>query len=85
MCEIIYDGLHSAVDIQLLIDDDDECSINQKSRVFLVDIIIPPNENLVKAETEKKHKYLDLSHEFVELLGVESAEIISYRNICQRF
>ncbi|CAH2068452.1 unnamed protein product, partial [Iphiclides podalirius] len=34
-----------------------------QSRVFLVDITIPYDENLVKAETDKKTKYLDLAHE----------------------
>ncbi|CAH2084520.1 unnamed protein product [Euphydryas editha] len=47
-----------------------------QSRVFLVDITIPHDENLVKAETEKKRKYLDLAHEIVDMWGVESTEII---------
>ncbi|CAH2094527.1 unnamed protein product [Euphydryas editha] len=47
-----------------------------QSRVFLVDITIPHDENLVKAETEKKRKYLDLAHEIVDMWGVDSTEII---------
>ncbi|CAG4958012.1 unnamed protein product [Parnassius apollo] len=34
-----------------------------QSRIFLVDITIPYDENLVKAETHKQTKYLDLAHE----------------------
>lgn len=47
-----------------------------QSRVFLVDITIPHDENLVKAETEKRRKYLDLAHEVTDMWGVASTEII---------
>ncbi|CAH2059309.1 unnamed protein product, partial [Iphiclides podalirius] len=40
-----------------------------QSRVFLVDITIPYDENLVKAETDKKTKYLDLAHESCLRMG----------------
>ncbi|XP_052744232.1 trypsin, alkaline C-like [Bicyclus anynana] len=47
-----------------------------QSRVFLVDITIPYDENLVRAETEKKRKYLDLALEVTAMWHVESTEII---------
>ncbi|CAH2244279.1 jg7746 [Pararge aegeria aegeria] len=47
-----------------------------QSRVFLVDITIPYDDNLVRAETQKKRKYLDLAHEVTAMWHVESAEII---------
>ncbi|CAH2044345.1 unnamed protein product, partial [Iphiclides podalirius] len=40
-----------------------------QSWVFLVDITIPYDENLVKAETDKKTKYLDLAHEVTDILS----------------
>ncbi|CAH2227750.1 jg25004 [Pararge aegeria aegeria] len=47
-----------------------------QSRVFLEDIMIPYDENLVRAETEKKRKFLDLAHEVTAMWHVESAESI---------
>ncbi|CAH2074940.1 unnamed protein product, partial [Iphiclides podalirius] len=47
-----------------------------QSRVFLVDITIPYDENLVKAETDKKTKYLDLAHEVTDMWGGVPTEII---------
>ncbi|CAH2232669.1 jg5294 [Pararge aegeria aegeria] len=49
-----------------------------QSSMFLVDITIPYDENLVRAETEKKRKYLVLvlAHEVTAMWHVESAEII---------
>ncbi|CAH2245045.1 jg17442 [Pararge aegeria aegeria] len=44
-----------------------------QSRVFLVDITILYDENLVRTETEKKRKYLD--HEITVVCQVESTEI----------
>ncbi|CAH2237857.1 jg14825 [Pararge aegeria aegeria] len=41
-----------------------------QSRVFLVDITIPYDENLVRAETEKKRKYLDPAHEVTAMWHV---------------
>lgn len=35
------------------------------------------NDNLVKEETEKKRKYLELAQEVVDMWGMRSAEIIS--------
>ncbi|XP_045510128.1 uncharacterized protein LOC123705416 [Colias croceus] len=46
------------------------------SRIFLVDITIPHDDNLVKADSDKRLKYLDLAHEVVEMWGGVSAEII---------
>ncbi|KAA5654928.1 hypothetical protein F3G58_31985 [Pseudomonas aeruginosa] len=47
-----------------------------ESRVFLVDITIPYDENLVRAEADKKTKYLDLAHEVTDMWRVVSTEII---------
>ncbi|CAH2239471.1 jg21479 [Pararge aegeria aegeria] len=47
-----------------------------QSSVFLVDITIRYDKNLVRAETEKKRKYLDLSHEIIAMWHVEYTEII---------
>ncbi|CAK1586333.1 unnamed protein product [Parnassius mnemosyne] len=47
-----------------------------QSRIFLVDITIPYDENLVKAETDKRTKYLDLAHEVTDMWGGLPAEII---------
>lgn len=48
----------------------------EQSRVFLVDVTIPHDENLVKAERDKFAKYLELADEVTEMWGVASAEII---------
>ncbi|CAG5021060.1 unnamed protein product [Parnassius apollo] len=47
-----------------------------QSRIFLVDITIPYDENLVKAETDKQTKYLDLAHEVTDMWGGLPTEII---------
>ncbi|CAK1595297.1 unnamed protein product [Parnassius mnemosyne] len=47
-----------------------------QSRIFLVDITIPYDENLVKAETDKVTKYLDLAHEVTGMWGGLPTEII---------
>lgn len=47
-----------------------------QSRVFLVDITIPCDENLVKAERDKFAKYLELADEVKDMWGVGSAEVI---------
>ncbi|CAK1595089.1 unnamed protein product [Parnassius mnemosyne] len=47
-----------------------------ESRIFLVDITIPYDETLVKAETDKRTKYLDLAHEVTDMWGGLPAEII---------
>lgn len=47
-----------------------------ESRVFLVDITIPYDENLVRAEADKKTKYLDLAHEVTDMWRVASTEIV---------
>ena len=47
-----------------------------QSRVFLVDVTVPYDENLVKAESDKKLKYLNLAHEVTEMWRVGSTEII---------
>lgn len=45
-------------------------------RTMIVDITIPHDENLVKAEKEKQIKYLDLAHEVVDMWNVDSAVIV---------
>ncbi|CAH2208753.1 jg21921 [Pararge aegeria aegeria] len=47
-----------------------------QSRVFFVDIKMPYDENLVRVETEKKRKYLDLAHEVTDTWHLESTETI---------
>ncbi|CAG9781775.1 unnamed protein product [Diatraea saccharalis] len=47
-----------------------------ESRVFLVDVTVPFDENLVKAESDKKLKYLNLAHEVTDMWRVSSTEII---------
>lgn len=47
-----------------------------QSRVFLVDVTIPCDENLVKAERDKFVKYLELADEVTDMWGVGSTEII---------
>ncbi|KAA5634464.1 hypothetical protein F3G63_34945 [Pseudomonas aeruginosa] len=41
-----------------------------------MDITIPYDENLVRAEADKKTKYLDLAHEVTDMWRVVSTEII---------
>ena len=43
---------------------------------MIVDVTIPHDENLVKAEKEKQIKYLDLAHEVVGMWNVNSAIIV---------
>ncbi len=45
-------------------------------RTMIVDITIPHDENLVKAEKDKSSKYLDLAHEIVDMWEVDSAIIV---------
>lgn len=45
-------------------------------RAILVDITIPHDENLVKAEKDKLSKYLDLAHEVTAMWDVESTIIV---------
>lgn len=45
-------------------------------RTMIVDITIPHDENLVKAEKDKASKYLDLAHEIVDMWDVDSAVIV---------
>ena len=45
-------------------------------RVMIIDVTIPHDENLVKAEKEKQIKYLDLAHEVVDMWNVNSAIIV---------
>ncbi|MBF2463456.1 hypothetical protein ICI39_14075, partial [Listeria welshimeri] len=42
-------------------------------RTIIVDITIPHDENLVKAEKDKQIKYLDLAHEVVDMWDVDTA------------
>lgn len=46
------------------------------SRIYLVDITICYDDNLVKTESDKKLKHLNLAHEVVEMWYGVSAEII---------
>ncbi|XP_050552268.1 uncharacterized protein LOC126911117 isoform X2 [Spodoptera frugiperda] len=48
----------------------------QARRAMIVDITIPHDENLVKAEKDKQIKYLDLAHEVVDMWSVDSAIIV---------
>jgi len=45
-------------------------------RAVLVDITIPHDENLVKAEKDKLSKYLDLAHEVTAMWNVDSTSIV---------
>ena len=45
-------------------------------RAVLVDITIPHDENLVKAEKDKLSKYLDLAHEVTDMWDVDSTIIV---------
>ncbi|CAH2232371.1 jg15309 [Pararge aegeria aegeria] len=45
-------------------------------RAIIVDITIPHDDNLVKAEKEKVSKYLDLAHEITAMWNVESTVIV---------
>lgn len=47
-----------------------------QSKVFLVDVTIPHDENLVKAERDKLVKYLELADEVTEMWRVTSTEIV---------
>ncbi|CAH2108107.1 unnamed protein product [Euphydryas editha] len=45
-------------------------------RAIIVDITIPHDDNLVKAEKEKLSKYLDLAHEITAMWNVDSTIIV---------
>ncbi|CAH2241694.1 jg26991 [Pararge aegeria aegeria] len=45
-------------------------------RAIIVDITIPHDDNLVKAEKEKVSKYLDLANEITAMWNVESTVIV---------
>lgn len=45
-------------------------------RAVLVDVTIPHDENLVKAEKDKVTKYLDLAHEVTAMWDVDSTDIV---------
>ncbi|CAH0696896.1 unnamed protein product [Spodoptera exigua] len=45
-------------------------------RTTIIDVAIPHDENLVKAEKDKQLKYLDLAHEVVDMWSVDSAIIV---------
>lgn len=45
-------------------------------RAVLVDVTIPHDENLVKAEKDKISKYLDLAHEVTAMWDVDSTIIV---------
>ncbi|CAH2230236.1 jg19990 [Pararge aegeria aegeria] len=45
-------------------------------RAIIVDITIPHDDNLVKAEKEKVSKYLDLAHEITAMWSVESTVVV---------
>ncbi|KAJ8736966.1 hypothetical protein PYW07_000237 [Mythimna separata] len=45
-------------------------------RTMIVDIAVPHDENLVKAEKEKQTKYLDLAREVVDMWEVDTAIIV---------
>uniref|UniRef100_A0A2A4JL63 Reverse transcriptase zinc-binding domain-containing protein n=1 Tax=Heliothis virescens TaxID=7102 RepID=A0A2A4JL63_HELVI len=45
-------------------------------RAMIVDVAVPHDENLVKAEKEKQIKYLDLAHEVVAMWNVDTAVIV---------
>ncbi|XP_075985623.1 uncharacterized protein LOC142982824 [Anticarsia gemmatalis] len=51
--------------------------VDRSERVaVIVDITVPHDENLVKAEKDKEVKYLDLAHEIVDMWDVDSAIIV---------
>ena len=43
---------------------------------MIVDITVPHDENLVKAEKDKQFKYLDLAREVVDMWDVSTAVIV---------
>ncbi|XP_069358840.1 uncharacterized protein [Maniola hyperantus] len=45
-------------------------------RAIIVDVTIPHDDNLVKAEKEKVSKYLDLAHEITAMWSVDSTIIV---------
>ncbi|CAB3220135.1 unnamed protein product [Arctia plantaginis] len=45
-------------------------------RAMIVDITIPHDDNLLKAEKDKQVKYLDLAHEIVDMWDVDSAIVV---------
>ncbi|KAJ8714401.1 hypothetical protein PYW07_002626 [Mythimna separata] len=45
-------------------------------RAIIVDISVPHDENLVKAEKEKQNKYIDLARDVVDMWEVDSAIIV---------
>uniref|UniRef100_A0A2H1WHZ3 SFRICE_018216 n=1 Tax=Spodoptera frugiperda TaxID=7108 RepID=A0A2H1WHZ3_SPOFR len=45
----------------------------QARRTMIINITIPHDENLVKAEKDKQIRYLDLAHEVVDMWNVDSA------------
>ncbi|CAB3261268.1 unnamed protein product [Arctia plantaginis] len=45
-------------------------------RAMIVGIAVPHDENLVKVEKEKQIRYLDLSHEIVDMWNVDSVIIV---------
>ncbi|CAK1581434.1 unnamed protein product [Parnassius mnemosyne] len=45
-------------------------------KAIIVDISVPHDENLVKAENDKKIKYIDLAHEIVAMWDVDSTIIV---------
>ena len=45
-------------------------------RAMIVDITVPHDENLVKAEKDKQFKYLDLAREVVDMWDVSTAVIV---------
>ncbi|CAH2227606.1 jg25108 [Pararge aegeria aegeria] len=45
-------------------------------RAIIVDITIPHDDNLVKAEKEKISKYLDLAHEITAMWNVEWTVVV---------
>ncbi|KAG6455661.1 hypothetical protein O3G_MSEX009336 [Manduca sexta] len=45
-------------------------------RAILVDVTIPHDDNLVKAEKDKMSKYLDLAHEVTDMWDVDSTIIV---------
>ncbi|CAH2230820.1 jg15280 [Pararge aegeria aegeria] len=45
-------------------------------RAIIVDITIPHDDNLVKAEKEKVSKYLDIAHEITAMWSVESTVVV---------
>ena len=50
--------------------------VRSERRAVLVDITVPHDENLVKAEKDKLSKYLDLAHEVTAMWDVNSTIIV---------